>query len=104
MARKTPEGNFNEHLSEELDARFPGHLSFKMDPHQMLGVPDRLILHGNRWATLETKAGTKSAKRPLQPERVEMMNDMAFSEFINPDNCDEVLDRLSDYFGKTDEG
>lgn len=93
MARKTPEGRFNEDLDKKLKKRFPGCEILKLDPMTTYqGVPDKLVLYDGHFAILETKAGFKSEKQPNQEHHVERLKDVGFSSFINPQNCDEVLD------------
>ena len=95
--RKKLESEFNTDLSEKLDARFPGHFSYKLDPNQVQGIPDRLILFEDHWAILETKRGTSGSdarQQPNQDHYVEKFGKMGFSAFINPQNCDEVLDEM----------
>lgn len=100
--RKKLESEFNDDLNTKLDSRFPGHFSYKLDPNQVQGIPDRLILFEDNWAILETKRGVSGAdarKQANQPYYVEMFNDMGFSAFINPQNCDEVLDEMEAAWG-----
>ncbi len=101
MARKTPEGKFNEELDKKLEERFPGCEILKLDPMvNYQGVPDKLVAYEGQVGFLETKSGFKAKKQPAQPYHVERLNDnVGFSAFINPDNCDEVLDALQSTFG-----
>ena len=88
------ERDFQAKLIKDLKRLFPGCIVLKNDAQYRQGIPDITILYGQRWATLETKRGTKSAARPLQPYYVDRMNRMSFSSFINPENRQEVLDAL----------
>lgn len=47
------ESGFQDRLIESLKALFPGCMVFKMD--QIQGLPDLLILYGEKWASLECK-------------------------------------------------
>lgn len=97
MARSSRlESGFQDRLRDELKDLFPGCMIFKMD--QIQGIPDLLILYGDRWASLECKKSAAASHRPNQEYYVDMMNDMSFSSFIYPENKDEVLDDLYDYF------
>ncbi len=99
MSKKL-ESDFNKELKEKLDARFPGNVIINQDPSTSFqGVPDKLVLYKDRWALLESKRATKAARRPNQEHYVEKFNEMSFSAFICPENCDEVLDALQDTFG-----
>lgn len=97
MARSSRlESGFQDQLIEELKTTYPGCMVFKMD--QMQGIPDLLILHGEKWASLEAKRGTKAKRQPNQEYYVDKMNRMSFSRFINPENKEEVLHELHEAF------
>lgn len=97
MARSSRlESGFQDRLIEELKTTYPGCMIFKMD--QMQGIPDLLILHGDKWASLEAKRGTNAKRQPNQEYYVDKMNRMSFSRFINPDNKEEVLHELHEAF------
>lgn len=97
MARSSRlESGFQDRLRDELKDLFPGCMIFKMD--QIQGIPDLLILYGNKWATLENKKSANAIHQPNQDYYVELMDQMSFSRFIYPENKDEVLDELYLYF------
>jgi hypothetical protein len=88
------ENRFKTNLVNELKAMFPGCKVIHMDPNEIQGIPDLLILYKDRWAALE---GKKSADAPLRPNQeyyVEQMNKMSFAAFIYPENKEEVLNEL----------
>lgn len=63
MARSSRlESGFQDRLIESLKALFPGCMVFKMD--QIQGLPDLLILYGEKWASLECKRSATAKKRP----------------------------------------
>lgn len=98
MARSSRlESGFQDKLRKDLEERFPGSMIFKMEQKQ--GIPDLLILYGDRWASLECKRSEKAAHRPNQDYYVEKMNGMSFSRFIYPENKEEVLNELQEAFG-----
>lgn len=82
----------------ELNYRFPGCFIYKMDPNQLQGIPDRLVLYRERWALLELKRARKAARQPNQEYRVDQFNEMGFSAFVSPENADQVLAELEEYF------
>ncbi len=90
------ENAFQAGLKKEIKARFPGCYVFKNNDIQ--GFPDLTILHGNRWATLETKRNLAATKRPNQSYHVEKLNEMSYSAFISPENKEAVLNELQQAF------
>lgn len=97
MARSTRlESGFQDELIETLHALFPGCMTFKMDQFQ--GIPDLLVLYGDKWAFLECKRGTASEHQPNQDYYVDLMNEMSFSRFIDKENREEVLNALQETF------
>ena len=98
MARSVRlESGFQDRLIDELEALFPGCLVLKQDARQ--GIPDLLILYGDRWASLECKQFEGARKQPNQDYYVDLMNEMSFSRFIYPENKEEVLYELQQAFG-----
>lgn len=85
-------------LKAELERRFPGCFLYKLDPNQVQGIPDLLILWRSFWAVLETKRWEKASRQPNQSYYVEMFENMSFSAFIDPDNMQEVLDEMEQSF------
>lgn len=92
MARSSRlESGFQDRLKDELKEMFPGCLIMKLDSSYIQGIPDLLILYGDRWATLECKRSANAPKRPNQDYYVDLMNRMSFSSIIYPENKEEVL-------------
>ena len=54
------ESGFQSKLIRELKKMFPGCMVMKTDPSYIQGLPDLLILYGDKWATLECKKATES--------------------------------------------
>lgn len=97
MARSSRlESGFQDKLRNDLKTMFPGCMVFKMD--QIQGIPDLLVLHKDKWATLECKKSANAAKQPNQEYYVGRMNEMSFSRFICPENKDQVLNELKQVF------
>lgn len=92
------ENKFQSELIKEIKSRFPDCIVMKNDPNYLQGIPDLLILHGNRWASLECKKDSKAKHQPNQDYYVERMNGMSFSSFIYPENKEEVLDAMEQAF------
>ena len=97
MARSSRlESGFQDNLKKEIEEMFPGCMVFKMD--QIQGIPDLLVLHNDKWASLECKKNARAAKRPNQEYYVGLMNGMSFSRFIYPENKEAVLHELTKLF------
>ncbi len=93
------ETKFEKDTIEEIYERLPGSVVLKNDAARKQGVPDRIILHGNRWGMLEFKTGPDAEKQPNQEYYVEAFDRMSFAAFIYPENKDEVLDALQSALG-----
>ncbi len=98
--RETGKNGFQAKLKKEIKGMFPGCIVTKLDSGDIQGIPDLLILHKDKWATLECKKSSNANVQPNQPYYVETMNQMSFSRFIYPENKDEVLSELKEMFDK----
>lgn len=94
------ENNFQSKLKKEIKSMFPGCIVTKMDSGDIQGIPDLLILCGDKWATLECKKSKLAKRQPNQEYYVNNMNSMSYSRFIYPENKDEVLNELREKFKK----
>ena len=92
------ESKFQANLIKKLKQMFKGCIVMKNDSSYIQGIPDLLVLYGNKWASLECKKHAGASKRPNQEYYVGLMNDMSFSRFISPENEEEVLRDLSKTF------
>ncbi len=92
------ESKFQSDLIKEIKTRFPGSMVLKNDSSYIQGVPDLLILHNDKWATLEVKKSLNAHHQPNQDYYVEKMNDMSFSKFICPENKEEILNEMARSF------
>lgn len=92
------ESYFQSNLISDLKKLFPGCIVLKNDASYIQGIPDLLILYGDRWAALECKQSAKAKHRPNQCYYVDQMNMMSFAQFIYPENKKEVLDDLQQTF------
>ena len=79
---------------------FPGCIVTKMDSGDIQGIPDLLVLYGEKWATLECKKSKNAKKQPNQEYYVDAMDAMSYSRFIYPENKEEVLSELREKFKK----
>ena len=92
------ENKFQSNLKKELKSRYDGCIVTKLDANDIQGIPDLLILHKNKWATLECKKDEKSSHQPNQDYYVKKMNNMSYSNFIYPENKEKILNDLDNIF------
>lgn len=92
------ENRFKTNLIKEIKSRFPGCLVFHLDPNEIQGVPDLLILYKNRWAALEGKKNQNSSHRPNQGYYINLLNRMSYAAFIFPENKEKILNELQQSF------
>lgn len=92
------ENKFQAKLIKDLKTMFPGCIVMKNDSSYMQGIPDLLVLHNDKWASLECKKSANAKKQPNQEYYVGRMNEMSFSRFICPENMEEVLNELQQAF------
>lgn len=92
------ESKFQSNLIKDIKKMFPGCIVMKNDAAYIQGIPDLLVLHNNKWASLECKKNARASRQPNQEYYVGRMNEMSFSRFICPENKDEVLDELDLHF------
>jgi hypothetical protein len=89
------ERDYQAFLIKLIKSLIPGCEVLLLDPNQIQGIPDLLILAPTgKWATLEVKASEKSKLRPNQEWYVQHWGEKAFSSFIYPENQEEVLHAL----------
>lgn len=84
-----------------LEQEYPGCVIIPNDARIIQGVPDLLILFGDRWAMLEVKASESAPVRPNQPHYVDEFNRMSYCSFIYPENEDEVFYELQHALGNS---
>lgn len=94
------ENRFKTNLISEIEKMFPGCMVVHLDPNEIQGIPDLLVLYNDRWAALEGKDYATAKHQPNQDWYVDYMNQMSFAAFIYPENKDEVLDALYLYFNQ----
>lgn len=92
------ENKFQAGLIKKLKTMFPGCIVMKNDSSYIQGIPDLLILHRDKWASLEVKKTANARRQPNQEHYVGIMNEMSFSRFIYPENEEEVLSELRKSF------
>lgn len=88
------ENKFQSNVIKRLKRDFPDCIVLKNDPNYIQGIPDLLVLYGEKWAALEVKADRRSARRPNQDYYISQMNEMSYASFINPSNEEDVFHEL----------
>lgn len=94
------ENKFQANLIKTLKVRYPGCIVMKNDSSYIQGIPDLIVLSGDKWAALECKKSSKASHRPNQDYYVEKMNDMSYASYISPENQEEVFEDLNRLFGE----
>lgn len=92
------ERDFQRGLIKRLKEEFPDCMVIKLDPNYIQGLPDLLVLHGDKWACLEVKRSSTASVRPNQRYYVDKLNKMSYATFINPENYEEVIHELQQTF------
>lgn len=92
------ESKFQKDLIDEIESLYPGCIVMKNDSSYIQGIPDWTILYKDKWALLEAKKEKNAKKQPNQPYYVEQLNSMSFARFVYPENKDEVLRELAQFF------
>lgn len=92
------ENKYKTDLVKRIENTWVGSIVIRVDPTFIQGFPDLLVLYNDRWAALEVKKSSKEPHRPNQDDYVELTNQMGFGAFIFPENEDDVLAQLDDYF------
>lgn len=92
------ESIFQRDLIEELKRKLPGCIITKNDSGYIQGIPDLLILFGEKWAALECKKNEAARHQPNQDYYIGKMEKMSFASFIYPEIKDIVIEKLMKFF------
>ena len=92
------ESKFQKELMDEVKDLFPGCLVIKNDSSYIQGFPDWTIFYKDKYAVLEVKRSKGAKKQPNQEYYVNKLDSMSFSRIVYPENKDEVISNLQDYF------
>ena len=92
------ENRFKTKLVKEIKDMFPGCIITHLDPNEIQGIPDLLILYKDKWAALEGKKTADASIRPNQLYYVDRMSEMSYASFIYPENKERVLNEISQLF------
>lgn len=94
------ESKFQSNLIREIKNRFPGSVVLKNDSSYLQGIPDLSVFYREHWAMLEVKQSSNAKHRPNQDYRVNQMNNMSFARFVYPENKEDVMRELSEFFNE----
>lgn len=103
MAKKKSEdteGKFQSEFKKKLKSIFPGCYLLRLDPNDIQGIPDLLVLHKDKWAALELKRAANAPHRYNQDWYVDELNKMSYSSFVYPENEETVIEELKMIFQK----
>lgn len=106
MANKKPVSAKNENvyqanLIKKLNKVYGKDNVLKIPGSVRQGIADIEVTCGCKYARLEAKAYKDAEHQPLQDYYIDLANKQgAFGRFIYPENEEEVLSELSDYFNK----
>jgi hypothetical protein len=92
------ESEFQSDLIKQIKKDLPGSLVLKNDPGYLQGVPDLVVMHGDKYALLEVKKSPDEPHQPNQDYYIEKAKQESFGEFIFPENKEEILSEMYDYF------
>ena len=88
------ERDYQSKLIRKLKKQFPDAIILKNDPTYIQGIPDLLILHGDKWAALEVKNVTNAKLRPNQDYYISKMRSMGYAALICPENERSILNEV----------
>lgn len=88
------ESKFKSDLIAEIERLYPGAIVLKTDANQIQGIPDQLILYGDRWAAFEAKRSEHAPHQRNQDYYVGLFNKMSYATFVYPQNKEVFLYEL----------
>lgn len=88
------ESLFQRNLIKDIELLFPGCIIMKNDPNYIQGIPDLIILYGDKWAALECKNNERAHHQPNQEYYISLMDEMSYASFVYPENKEVILDEL----------
>ena len=98
--RYAKESDFQADLIKRIKKDLPDSIVLKNDPGYLQGVPDLLIMNGNKYALLEVKKSQNEPHQPNQDYYIDKARRDSFGEFIFPENQQQVLMEMYEYFKK----
>lgn len=98
------ESTFQRKTRKEIeDVIFPDCIVKRNEPWDHQGFPDLTIFKGRKYAHLEFKRSADAVHQPNQDYYIDLFNKMgAYAAFIYPENKEEIIEELKDYFNQSD--
>ena len=92
------ESKFKSQFLSEFKRLYPECVIIEPNANSQQGLPDTLILVGERWAALEFKRSSTASRRPNQEYFIKLFGTMSYSAFVCPENKEEVFHALQSTF------
>ena len=92
------ENEYQQGLKKRIKERFKHAIVAKLNPNDIQGIPDLVVIFKKHWALLECKREADASKRPNQEFYVDFYNKWSFASFISPENEEEVLNAMEQSF------
>lgn len=93
------ENVFQKNFIRKIKELLPDSIVLKNDSSYIQGIPDLIVLCGDKWAALECKRTKAASHRPNQDYYVSKMDEMSYAAFVYPENQEEVLNDLQRSLG-----
>lgn len=95
------ERDYQASLIPKIKDKFPNSIVLKNDSSYIAGIPDLILLFGDKWVALECKKSKNAKHQPNQDYYVSKMNEMSYAAFIYPENEQEVFDEIQRALGSS---
>lgn len=93
------ESEYQKKLIDKIKAKIPDCIVLKNDSSYLQGVPDLSVMRGSQYAFLEVKVSRNASHQPNQDFYINKTSEQGgFATFVYPENEEEVLNNLVDYF------
>lgn len=95
------EADYQKKVIDKIKARYPNCDILKNNSAYIQGIPDWSVIQGHKHAYLEIKIEKNAKKQPNQEYYIKKANNSGgFGRFVYPENENEVLNDLYNYFDK----
>lgn len=73
-------------------------IKYEQNATTLKGFPDIMFMKGPFWGALEVKTSKKAHKQPGQQDWIDKLNEMSYAKFIYPENKEEILNEIKEFF------